>query len=75
MDLTVESYLQRVHPEDRDKVRQGIYQAYASGSSFAQEERIIRSDGALRVLATKGAATKDESGGVEKPERRHCPDS
>jgi len=63
-DLTVESYLQRVHPEDRDKVRQGIYQAYASGSSFAQEERIIRSDGALRVLATKGAATKDESGGV-----------
>lgn len=62
--LTLETYLQRVHPDDRDTVRQGIYEAFSSGSSFAQEERIIRSDGRLRVLATKGAATKDENGNV-----------
>ena len=63
-ELTVESYLQRVHPEDKNKVRQGIYQAFVAGTSFSQQERIYRSDGTLRVLTTKGAATKDESGRV-----------
>ena len=62
--LTFESYLQRVHPEDRDRVRDAIYQAYTSGSAFALEERIMRLDGAVRILATKGAAARDASGHV-----------
>ena len=62
--LTLDSYLQRVHPGDREKVRDGIYNAFSTGSSFAQEERITRNDGTPRVLSTKGAAVKDENGSV-----------
>jgi PAS domain S-box-containing protein len=61
---TLDGYLQRVHPEDRDRVRDGIYQAYSTGSTFAQEERIIRTDGMIRELATKGTAATDANGRV-----------
>jgi len=62
--LSFDSYLERVHPRDRDRVRDGIYQSYSSGSSFSQEERILRADGAVRTLVTKGTAVRDAEGQV-----------
>jgi PAS domain S-box-containing protein len=59
---TFDAFLDRVHPDDREQVRKTIDEAYASGHSFQQEERIVRPDGTIRVLVTKGEVIKDEKG-------------
>jgi PAS domain S-box-containing protein len=59
---TLAAYLGNVHPEDRERVRDAIDQAYRAGGHFEFEERIIRPDGAVRVLRSRGQAVQDEAG-------------
>ena len=51
---TFQSYLARVHPEDRDTTKKIIEQAFAEQKPFAFEERIVRPDGSVRVLHSQG---------------------
>src|SRR6185503_8767448 len=51
---TFEGYLDRVHPEDRDRVQEADQQALREQSSFDHEERIVRADGAVRTLHSRG---------------------
>ena len=62
VELTFEERLERVHPEDRDRVARALSQALASGSSFEFEERVVRPDGAVRVLESKGFTMVDDAG-------------
>lgn len=62
VDITFESYLERVHPEDRDRVARTIAEALASGSTFEFEERVVRPDGSVRVLESKGHTMVDDFG-------------
>ena len=39
---TIAAYLERVHPDDRDRVRAEVERAYAQGGLFEFEERIVR---------------------------------
>lgn len=63
-DGRFEGFLSHVHPDDRDAVAQTIKNAYQTGTPFQQEERIIRPDGSVRVLASTGEPVVDDWGEV-----------
>ena len=62
VEITYESYVERVHPEDRDSVAASIRAALEGSEEFEFEERVIRPDGEVRVLQSKGYVIRDESG-------------
>lgn len=59
---TVEAYLALVHPDDRERVDAQIEAVLRSGGSFGFVERIVRPDGAIRVLRSRGRAIRDATG-------------
>ena len=59
---SVEDFLGRVHPDDRDVVQSLVSQALADKESFSHEVRIIRPDGEMRTLFDQGKALVDEFG-------------
>ncbi|MGF1532224.1 MAG: PAS domain-containing protein [Bernardetiaceae bacterium] len=52
----------RVHPEDRDRVRSTIRQAIEKGDAFDFFQRIVRQDGQIRILHSRGTVLKDKGG-------------
>lgn len=66
--LTAEAGLGRVHPNDRDKVRDVLKQAIADRSSYALDHRLVRPDGVVRWLHSRGSVLADEHG---EPQRLH----
>lgn len=63
---TFESYLERVHPDDRARVRKTIANSIENKLSFVQEERIVRPDGQVRHLHTWGHPVLDKKGNLER---------
>jgi len=61
-DGTFDAYLDRVHPEDRQVARAAVEQALHDHRPFEFEERIVKPDGSIRVLHSRGDATLDSSG-------------
>ncbi|CAM0999571.1 Response regulator receiver modulated diguanylate cyclase/phosphodiesterase with PAS/PAC sensor(S) [Rhodanobacter sp. Root179] len=59
---TFESYLALVHPQDRERVQQTIAQAVTGTQPFEFEERIVRPDGAVRTLLSRGMVEVDAAG-------------
>ncbi len=57
-----EAYLERVHPDDRGRVSETVAGALIDGRGFHLEERIVRPDGAVRVLRSHGEVVKNERG-------------
>jgi len=53
---SLEAYFARVHPDDRERVRATIKNAYARQCSWDSTERIIRPDGETRILRSIGRA-------------------
>jgi PAS domain S-box-containing protein len=51
---TVEAYVERVHPEDRDRTKEIIERSVRDRTPFDFEERIVRPDGAIRQLKSQG---------------------
>lgn len=62
IEVTFEEFLNRIHPEDRDRVARTIAEALASGSTFEFEERVLRPDGSVRILESKGYTVLDDAG-------------
>lgn len=62
VEISYESYIARVHPEDRDSAASSIRAALEGTDEFEFEERIVRPDGEVRVLQSKGYVMRDESG-------------
>jgi PAS domain S-box-containing protein len=58
---TIEGYLERVHPEDRDTTRKIIEQAFSDRKPFEFEERIVRPDGSVRRLHSRGKWVFDKA--------------
>jgi PAS domain S-box-containing protein len=61
-EVTFESFLARVHPDDRERVQREVGKVLEQGGSFAYSERIIRPDGSVRQLDTMGEAVRDDEG-------------
>jgi len=59
---TYEGFLAHVHPDDIDKTKTFILDALRTRSPFAYEHRIVRTDGATRVLQTRGEVIMDDHG-------------
>lgn len=59
---TYEGYLRCVHPDDRARTSQAIETALVSTGEFSLEERIIRSDGTIRILHSCGEVVRNEKG-------------
>ena len=62
--LTAGTILERIHPDDAEKVREVIDAAVASGGGFDIEHRLVRPSGEIRILRAEGRAVTDESGKV-----------
>ena len=59
---TYESFLAYVHPDDRRLVEEEIRVAYETGQPFAFEHRVVRPDGGVRTLQSRGEVFTDEDG-------------
>src|SRR6266545_4683275 len=61
---TFEGYLKRIHPDDREQVREEVRRSIASGQSFQAERRIMRPSGEIRHMQTCVEMFKNEQGRV-----------
>jgi PAS domain S-box-containing protein len=52
--LTYQAFLERVHPEDRERVADVVEGAARRGEPFEMEHRIVRPDGEMRVVLGRG---------------------
>lgn len=62
LPLGFEGYMNAVHPEDRDFVEHTVRQAAESREGFQYEHRIVRPDGAVRILEARGRMMLDAAG-------------
>ncbi|HEV2131096.1 MAG TPA: PAS domain-containing protein, partial [Longimicrobiaceae bacterium] len=60
--ITFESYIERVHPEDRELVASAVGGALENGRGYRFEHRILRFDGAVRCIASQAEVETDEQG-------------
>jgi PAS domain S-box-containing protein len=59
-------FMNRLHPDDRDRVRQTVDNAICSGEDFDSEYRLILPDGIVRWMSTRGSVHFNDAG---KPAR------
>jgi PAS domain S-box-containing protein len=59
---TVDGFIGRLHPDDRERVGQHVAHAVQTLEPFAFEERIVRPDGSVRVLLSQGRAIAGADG-------------
>ncbi|HEY2547595.1 MAG TPA: PAS domain-containing protein [Candidatus Acidoferrum sp.] len=75
-----EEFLRLVHPEDRERFNERIDKAYREKADFAQDYRIVLSDGTVKHIHGIGHPVLDETGNiieyvgtdVDVTERRHA---
>jgi PAS domain S-box-containing protein len=65
-DLSIEAFLDRIHPEDRADVQAKIGQFFAAGTDVSIEYRIVFQDGSVRWIAAHAA---HENGTQNRPGR------
>jgi PAS domain S-box-containing protein len=61
-DVTYESYVERVHPDDRDLVRETVARAYEEAEPFLFDQRIVLPDGGVRWVQSRGRVVTDDAG-------------
>ena len=61
-DPNLDAWLERVHPDDREKVRRQDAELLARGGEFLYQFRILRKDGAVRHHAAQGEVLLDAAG-------------
>ena len=64
--ITLEYLLSRMHPDDRNRIRQTIDDAIRGGKDYDAEYRLVLPDGIVRWMATHGSVQLDANG---KPAR------
>ncbi len=61
-EVTFEVYLDHIHPDDRDLVRENVEKAYAGGDPFVFEHRLVAPDGTIRWSQSRGRVVADDRG-------------
>lgn len=59
MEMTIPFFLEQVHPEDRQKVREQIEKTAILRKPWSIDHRIIRADGAERIVSEQAETTFD----------------
>ena len=57
--------MQRIHPDDRDRVQQTLDQASRAGTDFDLENRLLMADGSVKCVHVVGRALKTSAGNLE----------
>ena len=60
--LPISDYLQGVHPDDRGMVARSIKHCITFGTEYAEEYRLLQSDGQVRWVFARGRCYKDRQG-------------
>lgn len=60
--LPISEYLHGVHPQDRALIARSIKHCITHGSEYAEEYRLLQSDGQLRWVFARGRCYKDHHG-------------
>jgi PAS domain S-box-containing protein len=63
-DPSISTFLNRVHPSDRGGVQQNIDLAIQTGRDFAQDYRLLLSDGAIKHVHSTGHPVKNKFGEI-----------
>jgi PAS domain S-box-containing protein len=63
---TYESFLERVHPADRELVRQAVRRSLETAKPYSLEHRVIRPDGEVRVVREQAEVFRGDSGEVAR---------
>lgn len=61
-DATGAGFLSRIHPDDRAHVEAAVADVLRTGGPFEMEERIVRPNGDIRLLSSRGEVQVDEGG-------------
>ena len=61
-EATYEAFLARVHPEDREAVKQAFERALRDEEAYSIDHRIIQADGTERIVQTRAEATFSDEG-------------
>jgi len=56
------SYLEQVHPDDREVVRETVARSLGDSKPFSFEHRVVRGDGAVRWVHARGRVIVDAAG-------------
>jgi PAS domain S-box-containing protein len=59
---TFEAFCERIHPDDLAHTKTVVFDAYRHGRRFEYDYRIVRADGSVRTLHTRGDVVPDERG-------------
>jgi PAS domain S-box-containing protein len=59
---TYEAFLERVHPEDRERVRQAVRQTVEADKPYDLDHRVVRPDGDVRVVHERAEIIRDAGG-------------
>ncbi len=65
-DVTFEAYVNCIHPDDRDYVREAVEQSLREKKYSEVEHRVVQPDGAVRVTRGNGIVVVDENGNPVK---------
>lgn len=60
--FSFQEWLERIHPDDRDRIKNMTAGALESGRDFSYEYRVVWPDGTLHWLLARGAVIRSESG-------------
>ncbi|MGE8149754.1 PAS domain S-box protein [Pseudomonas vancouverensis] len=60
--LPISEYLHGVHPEDRAMIARSIKHCITHGTEYAEEYRLLQSDGQIRWVFARGRCYKDHHG-------------
>lgn len=61
-DHRLESWMERIHPDDRPGVQEALDESLATGNPYAVEHRVVDADGTVSWLELRGTVERDASG-------------
>jgi PAS domain S-box-containing protein len=64
--LTYEKFIERVHPDDRERVEASLNKAHINGTKYNEEYRVIYTDGHVEWISCEGKSFLDSDGNPEK---------
>lgn len=62
MPGSYQHFLDMVHPQDRERVRREFVRSLADGATYDSEYRVVRADGTVRAMASRGTVERDGRG-------------
>jgi PAS domain S-box-containing protein len=60
--VRIDSYLEHVHPDDRELLRETVARALGNSKPFSFEHRVVRGDGTLRWVHARGRVIVNAAG-------------